>query len=350
MTTPAASRAARVIERGWSREASPFHQGEQQVQSRVGVRAQVERAGRNMIREQLPEQHRALFEVLPLLVVGSQASDGRLWASLLSGEPGFVRSPTAKILRIQAQPLEGDPLTQQLSVGAPLGLLGIQLETRRRNRSNGRIVARDASSFSVQVEQSFGNCNQYIQAREPEFDRELLAAAHPPRAEGSLISEQARQLLESTDTFFIATASAAAGSGGDGEGVDVSHRGGRPGFVRVQNDATRTRLTVPDFSGNFIFNTLGNLEINPRAGIVCADFATGDVLQLTGKAHAIWDGPELEAFEGAERLLNFDVESGVFLARALPLRFHGFNPSPDLAETGTWAEAAQNSARHDSTS
>jgi uncharacterized protein len=334
--------------RGWTREGSPFHAGEQRVQSWVGVRDQVERAGRNMIREELSDPQRQLFQALPLLVVGSLSASGCVWASLLSGEPGFVRSPSPKLLQVRAEPLLGDPLAEQLAIGAPLGLLGIQLETRRRNRANGRIIERDAGSVTVQVEQSFGNCNQYIQAREPHFDRSLLLAAAPPSPESARLSPRAVALLAHTDTFFIATASASAagsadGANGpdgaaDGEGVDVSHRGGRPGFVRV-SEGTPTTLTIPDFRGNFIFNTLGNLQVNPRAGIVCADFNTGDVLSLTGSAQVIWDGPELAAFEGAERLLQFQVKSGVFLEHALPLRFQGFSPSPEILETGTWAEA-----------
>ncbi len=350
MTSAPSKSSPRHIERGWSREASPFHAGEQQVQRRIGVRDQIERAGRNMIRDYLPDQHRALFEALPLLVVGSMDDQGRLWASLLAGEPGFVRSPSPHSLRVQAEPLPGDPLIDQLRVGAPLGLLGIQLETRRRDRANGRIATRESGSFSVQVEQSFGNCKQYIQAREPHFDSTRLVNAAPPLAEGAFLSERARRLLENADTLFIATASPAAARGGDGEGVDVSHRGGRPGFVRVQDRPSATRLTIPDFRGNFMFNTFGNLEVNPHAGIVCTDFESGDVLSLTGSACVIWDSPEVDAFEGADRLLTFQVDSGVYLERALPLRFQGLAVSPDLADTGSWVEAEQNATHQASTS
>jgi len=338
MTTPT-RRATRVIDRGWTHEGSPFHAGEQAVQRRVGVRDQVERAGRNMIRDHMPDQHRELFEALPMLVAGSVDSNGRVWASILSGKPGFIRSPSATLLKIEANPLAGDPLREQLRVGSPLGLLGIQLETRRRNRANGHIVAREAESFTVGVEQSFGNCKQYIQAREPTFDASSKGSAGAVRVEGARLSERASGLLANTDTFFIATASASAVSGKDAEGADVSHRGGRPGFVRVNDGPHGTRLTIPDFRGNFIFNTFGNLEVNPHAGIVCPDFRTGDVLSLTGTARVIWEGAELDSFEGADRLLTFDVESGVLLERALPLRFEGLEPSPDLADTGIWAES-----------
>lgn len=337
--TDAPRRPARVIDRGWTHEASPFHAGEQAVQRRVGVREQVERAGRNMIRSEMPDQHRELFEALPMLVVGSMSDDGRVWASLLAGEPGFVRSPSAKLLQITATPATGDPLSEQLSVGNPLGLLGIQLETRRRNRANGHIVARDAQSFTVEIEQSFGNCKQYIQAREPTFDPSRLETTGPAVLEAARLSAKASALLANADTLFIATASARAATATESEGVDVSHRGGRPGFVRVSDGPHGTRLTMPDFRGNFIFNTFGNLEVNPRAGIVCPDFRTGDVLSLTGTARVIWEGPELDSFEGADRLLSFDVESAVFMERALPLRFEGLAFSPDLAGTGIWAES-----------
>jgi len=338
MTTP--RRSSRVA-RGWAHEGSPFHAGEQAVQSIVGVRDKSERMGRNMIHEEMPDLHRQLFELLPMLVVGSVSASGRLWASFLAGEPGFVSAPSPKLLEIHAQPLLGDPLAEQLAVGAPLGVLGIQLESRSRVRANGHISARDSDSFTVEVEQSFGNCQQYIQAREPMFEAELVGKAGAPSREGALLSARASALLTNTDTFFIASASANASSNADGEGVDISHRGGRPGFVRIARESDATRLTIPDFRGNFMFNTLGNLQANPRAGIVCADFATGDVLTITGSAEIIWQGPELAAFVGADRLLQFEVESGFFLERALPLLFQGFAASPDLTETGTWSEAAR---------
>jgi len=337
--TVAVRRSQRVAP-GWTHPTSPFHPGEQRVQSYLGVREQVERAGRNGIRDEMPDQHRELFEALPLLVLGSMDDAGRLWASILPGPPGFVRSPTSRSLIVTAQPMAGDPLTRNLRQGAALGLLGIQLETRRRNRANGRVSARDAHSFSVQVEQSFGNCKQYIQAREPTFDPALLEATGAIGAEGARLSAPASALLTRSDTLFIASASAAATSGSDGEGVDVSHRGGRPGFVRVSEGERATELTFPDFRGNFLFNTLGNLQVNPRAGIVCVDFESGDVLSLTGTARVLWAGEAVTAFPGAERLLVFAAESGVFLARALPLRFSRASPSPYLEGTGTWAEVA----------
>jgi hypothetical protein len=147
----------------------------------------------------------------------------------------------------------------------------------------------------------------------------------------------AADLVAKSDTFFIAGAAPNAGSD-VAHGVDISHRGGRPGFVRVERSATCTLLTVPDFRGNFYFNTLGNIAANPRAGLLFVDFESGDLLTLTGAAQVIWDGPEVAAFTGAERLLRVQVERGHYIRNAVPLRWSRPEYAPQLARTGTWSE------------
>lgn len=313
---------------GWGREGSPFHAGEQAVQERIGVRERLEQVGRRVVRDYMPDEHRELFEALPFVVVGSARGDGSLWASLLFGAPGFVRSPTPRSLFVRAEPLTGDPLAESLQDGAGLGLLGIELPTRRRNRANGHVTRRSLDGFELQVEQSFGNCKQYIQARAGTFER-----AGAPRLELAALSAEALAVVSRADTTFIATTSRDAARGYS-EGLDVSHRGGRPGFVRAVTGAS-TRLTMPDFSGNFMFNTFGNLEVNPRAGLLLLDFSSGALLSLTGSARVVWEGPEVDAFEGAERLLELEVASGLLWQGVLA----GWSPpeaSPHLRGTGAW--------------
>jgi len=317
--------------------AAPFHAGERALQTLAGSREVMAAAGSRVIRDFMPDQHRDFFAQLPFLVVGSMDAQLQPWASVLAAPPGFAHSPDPTHLRIDALPMADDPLVAQLVQGASLGLLGIQPHTRRRNRMNGNVEAIDAAGFLVEVQQSFGNCPKYIQAREP-----LFAAGQPAAPAQRLdgLDDAARALIARADTFFIASAFPQHAADGDeadpaAQGVDVSHRGGLPGFVRVGEDGV---LTVPDFTGNRFFNTLGNLSVHPRAGLLFIDFESGDLLHLTATAEIVWDGPEVAAFEGAERLLRLRVEQVLRRPGALPLRWGGAEVSPHLARMGHWAD------------
>ncbi|MET3439302.1 putative pyridoxine 5'-phosphate oxidase superfamily flavin-nucleotide-binding protein [Variovorax paradoxus] len=318
--------------------AAPFHAGERALQTLAGSREVMAAAGSRVIRDFMPDQHRDFFAQLPFLIVGSLDAELQPWASVLAAPPGFAYAPDATHLRIDALPMLDDPLAGQLLQGASLGLLGIEPHTRRRNRMNGRVEALDAGGFTVGVQQSFGNCPKYIQAREPLFAQRHDAA---PAQRLDSLDAAARALIGRADTFFIASAypqHAAAGDEADpaAQGVDVSHRGGLPGFIRVDEDGV---LTVPDFVGNRFFNTLGNLSVHPRAGLLFIDFESGELLHLTVSAEIIWDGPEVAAFEGAERLLRLRVEQVLRRPGALPLRWGGAELSPHLARTGRWTSA-----------
>ncbi|MFX4222671.1 MAG: pyridoxamine 5'-phosphate oxidase family protein [Thalassobaculum sp.] len=308
-----------------SAPAGPFHAGELSVQERAGVRDSVAPIGARNIRRFLPDQHRRFFSDLDLLFVGTVDPRERPWATVLAAAPGFIASPTRTRLEIAALPETDDPASAGLRPGAPIGLLGLMPENRRRNRANGRIAGLAASGFSVDVTESFGNCPQYIHTR----TRVPAPAGGRPAAKiADALTDIARDRIARADTFFIATVAP--------QGVDVSHRGGRPGFVKVTDDGA---LLWPDFSGNNFFNTLGNLAVDPRAGLLFADLQTGDLLHLTGMAEVIWEGPELETFRGAERLVRFKPDLVVRRQAVLPIRFEPAEPSPALVATGTWAEA-----------
>ncbi|MEM7653293.1 MAG: pyridoxamine 5'-phosphate oxidase family protein, partial [Pseudomonadota bacterium] len=162
------------------KDPSPFHAGEQEIQSRTGKREAMEEFGRKIIRSFMPDEHRAFFNQLPYIVVGSVDRDGWPWASIISGSPGFIESPDRKRLDINATPLPGDPLHQAWTKDAPIGLLGIELATRRRNRLNASVRAADSDGLSLTVDQSFGNCPQYIQTRPLSFVRD--PASHSAQA------------------------------------------------------------------------------------------------------------------------------------------------------------------------
>jgi len=293
----------------------PFHRGELDVQERAGSRDKLARFANRSIRDFMPDEHRELFGKLPWLFASTLDAQRRTWASLLVGYPGFIQTPDERTLRVTARAAFGDPLGANLALGAPIGLLGIELETRRRNRVNGTVVALRDGSFDVRVGQSFGNCPQYIQAREPQFTAEPDSVSLPRavRSETSELSDRAQSLITGADTFFIATAAKDARGGDAVAGCDISHRGGLPGFVRVDSAEGRSVLSAPDFRGNNFFNTLGNVTDNPSASLLFVDFDAGDVLTLTGSARVIWEEPT--------RRLEFQPELGWWLAGAAPMRW-----------------------------
>lgn len=307
-------------------DTTPWHEGERAVQRRLGFAEHAEARGVN-IRDFMPEQHRAFFAQLPFAVLGALDPVGNPWATVLTGEPGFLSSPNPNFLHIGAYPQDGDPAASGILPGARIGLLGIELSTRRRNRMNGRVIDIDVSGFTVMVEQSFGNCPQYIQRRD--YGRRRRPAF--PEAEPLAFGDAwAMSLVAAADTAFVAS-STPPGTAQAGGGVDVSHRGGRPGFIRAGEDGA---FEIPDYRGNRFFNTLGNLLAYPRAGLLIVDFASGDVLQMTGTAEIVWDGP-LGAAPAAERLWRLKPVRMLRLRGAFPFEFGSPEFSPLLAATAS---------------
>ncbi|MEN8516000.1 pyridoxamine 5'-phosphate oxidase family protein [Burkholderia sp. RS02] len=324
---------------GWELDAAPFHAGELAVQQRAGVTEAAGAAGRRGIRRFMPDQHRTFFAQLPFFVLGGVDAHGQPWATLRAGAPGFVTSPDARTLRIAAPALPGDPLGGAWQPGAPLGGLGIEFDTRRRNRVNGVVRAVDGDALTIAVEQSFGNCAKYIQGRTPTFVARDGDAQVKPDVSDRL-SDADRALLAQADTFFVASANTSAEAGA-ARGADVSHRGGMPGFVRADDAHT---LTTPDFSGNRFFNTLGNLQHDPRAGLLFVDFDSGDLLYVAARAEIVWDGPLVASFDGAQRVVRFHVREVRRMRAVLPFRWSAVERAPQFAAMAAAAGEAVTAA------
>jgi hypothetical protein len=171
-------------------------------------------------------------------------------------------------------------------------------------------VARLAAGDVVEVDvaQAFGNCPKYIREREP------IAVVAPPSSamvvRDSTLSDAQRARVARADTFFLATAHAS--------GADVSHRGGLPGFVRVLDDCT---IAWPDYLGNMMFMSLGNIDACGVAGVLIVDFDDGDVLQMTGDARIDWDPARAAGIAGAQRIVELRIRSVVDARAASPLRW-----------------------------
>ena len=239
------------------------------MQRRADVEEEAGAVGRIIGRTLTPPAVRFLSRQR-LAVAASLDPGGRVWASLLTGPAGFLAPADAAHVLIAAEPIPGDPLSANLGARPELGLLVLDPRTRQRVRVNGR-GALWPEGILLDLDQVYGNCPKYIQRRETEPD--VPAAPSAPRVAAHLDARQ-RAWIGNADTLFIASFHPEGGA-------DASHRGGLPGFIRVIDEGA---LVFPDYPGNAMFNTLGNLVEYPQAGLLFVDFETGDVLQLTGTA------------------------------------------------------------------
>ena len=291
-----------------------FHDGERAVQRRAGVERAAAQVGRSIL-SFVPAEFGAFLSRQPFVVVASQDLPGRVWASLVGGGVGFARALDDRQILLAGMPAPEDPLEGALErPQASIGVLAIEFGTRQRIRLNGA-AQRTGDGILLTVAEAFGNCTKYIQRRLPAG--QLNGSAAPTHRESAALDARQAALVRRADTFFIASAHPE-------RGADASHRGGRPGFVEVANGGRR--LTFPDYSGNRMFQTLGNLTINPRAGLLFLDWETGSTLQLTGQAQIVWDSQALRSRPGAERLVEITVDAVYEHERALPAPWRLIEP------------------------
>lgn len=287
-----------------------FHAGERALQAEAGLAERMEEIGPKVIRDFMPEQHRELFEQLPFMLLGVVDTEGDPRAILLAGAPGFTHALDEHTLQLRYAWASDAEAIAELAAGHAVGLLGLQPHTRRRNRANGFLEEQRPGVLRVHVLQSFGNCPKYITPRKVRF--EASSAASVLSVETQLLSPAAQAIVRSADTFFIASSAAPERVAVSAPyGVDISHRGGPAGFVTVTEEAGAQVLTFPDYQGNFFFNTLGNLAMHPRAGVLFVDFESRAVLALQ---------TDVEIIGGAEgREIRLRVRRGRLTRGAVPL-------------------------------
>lgn len=299
-----------------------YHSGEKEVQERAGVRHFSERVA-GAIRQEIPEIAQSFLAVQSYVFMSMLDSKRQPWATLLFGAAGFLSAPDEKTVEIRASLISGDSLEGCLKPGLPVGLLAIDFSTRKRVKIKGKIL-QATDPIQIKVERVYSLCPKYIQKRivtdKTSFSPKTGSAK---AAQGKNLTKPQQQLIASADTFFIATHHPETGA-------DVSHRGGLPGFVEVINDST---LRFPDYIGNNMFNTLGNIIVNPHAGLLFIDFETGSLLQMTGQAEIGWSESERQKFTEAHRIVSFRVEKVSEISEACPLHWKlvdtsPFNPSP----------------------
>jgi uncharacterized protein len=295
------------------RKKMVFHEGELAVQERVGVSRQADRIGAS-IRPEIPPAARFFLEQQPYVFAGSIDKEGRVWASLLVGEVGFLNVLDDRTISLDLAEKD-EFLFEHLKNNDRIGLLAIEFETRRRMRANGRARIME-NSIIVKTDEVFSNCPKYIQARF--WEREESPKSRTAAGNFDELTEKQIEFIEKADTFIIASAH-------ESRGADVSHRGGEVGFVRVSNGK---KLVFPDYSGNMMFQTLGNLQLNPNSGLLFYDFGDGRVLQLTGTAEIVWDPDRAKEFPGAERLIEFELSEAREIRMQTNLSWYFIENSP----------------------
>ncbi len=259
---------------------STWHPGEKAIQERAGVAERMEVTGQRTVRDFMPDQHREFFEHLPFIVVGSVNDDLSTWATLLSGKPGFISSPSPTTLEVEAVPDPRDPASEGIREFSSIGLLGVEFHTRRRNRCERHSSTASGQTFSLGRRSKLRQLPKVHPATRFRFRSRSVEPFSGSIEEATELDDEARATIMRADAFFVSTYV-------DRENrrqVDVSSRGGKPGFVRVDADGT---LTIPDFAGNLFFATLGNILVNGNAGMTFVDFENGDLLQMSGDAKVL---------------------------------------------------------------
>ena len=288
-----------------------LHPGEIEMQRRRGV---LEAGGRvaAMIRDTIPPVAARFVEQQPFAAAAVLDGEQRPWAALWPGRPGFLRVLDERTVGVPSASF--DALTREKMAPGSMGLLAIELSTRRRMRLNGRASPAD-EGLVIEADEVFSNCPKYIQKR----DLEWQGATPTTPTRGLGLDDRQRQQIAAADTLFLATIHPE-------RGADASHRGGEPGFVRWLDEKT---LEFPDYAGNNLFNTLGNLVLEPRVGLLFVDFESGDLLQLTGTAAVIDEDPETSSHPGsAGTLVRIEIEEWLEQRRAMPWLGPLLEPSP----------------------
>ncbi len=293
------------------------HAGETAVQRRLGV--PLAQWGSARVGAEIPAVAVDFLAAQPMAVIGARDDGGSMWATLLTGAPGFLHVDGPSTIVSDSVPDGLNPLGAAFDGERAVGMLAIELASRRRMRVNGHAV-REGEALVIRPEQVYANCPKYIQTREPVGD--ASSPRHPRRATGAALTARQQAFISAADTFFIATQA-------DPMGADVSHRGGNPGFVTV---TAPQALSWPEYAGNKMYMTLGNLELDSRAGLLFVDWATGAALHLTGRAVVDWSPERAAAQAGAQQTVDFTVEQVVEIEQASSLHwrfgdYSKFNPA-----------------------
>ncbi|RMZ87827.1 hypothetical protein DV736_g4947, partial [Chaetothyriales sp. CBS 134916] len=319
-------------------EAQEWHEGENRIHELTGIR----RDG-NPNAPFLTPRAANMVQRYSLLALGTLDEDDNIWCTVWGGQPPFMKPLAQSILAISTRvDASHDPVVQALfkgkdegeviktsDPGPMIGGLSIHLEVRGRVKLYGRMIAGALSASDgqgeapnhgksgevqlvVRIDQSLGNCPKYLNKK--------FISSHEPSSKLSStathLTAEAIGVIRQADLFFVASAHAH-------EDMDCNHRGGPPGFIRVyqpQDSLAPTQIVWPEYSGNNLYQTLGNLIVTPKAGIVVPNFDTGDVLYLTGEAQVLVGADAARVIAKSKLAVSFTVTAARLVENGLPFR------------------------------
>lgn len=288
---------------------SSFHPGERAVQQQAGESAIADRNS-SVIANTILGGARPFIGKQFMVVLASVDARGAVWSSIVYGQPGFIHADSATVVTIDVpagRRAGSDPFWANIRVNPAVGMLFIELGTRRRYRINGKVQRNDVDGIDILVAEAYPNCPKFIQRRH----LNLLdsTSAQDGVATGVEIGGRVHRLIRGADTIFVASHAPQAGA-------DASHRGGDPGFVQVLGERT---LRIPDYPGNSLFNTFGNITLNPHVGLCIPDFDGQHLLQISGRAHLLWNQADSAVITGGTgRFWEVDVDR--WILRQVPQR------------------------------
>lgn len=300
-----------MARRGTGGPVGGFHEGEIAIQQRAGVRAEAQHLVRMLDPVELSAGVAKFLAQGTLIVMSARDRGGTLWTSPLVGPRGFVKVTGPRALHIWTTPVREDPL-YGLPAGQKIGLVTMDFAKRRRFRLNGYLTDAGRRGLNVEVEQAYGNCPQYIQQRiltpaEPSLSHDPSSQERERRVSTRLSEEDIAQ-IRCADTFFLGTTHPTRGN-------DANHRGGPAGFVRVEDSQF---LWWPDYLGNNMFNSLGNLAVDPTTALLFVDFTTGRTLHLSGRAVVEATAPGVAGDDGhTDRRVRFRLDTATLGAQLL---------------------------------
>ena len=322
-------------------ETMPWHAGEEHMHSITKVHMT-----ENPTSPFLRPRAASMLQRFPLLAVGTVDDDGRPWATVWGGEAPFAQEIGDSVVGVRMTvDASFDPVVQALCHGKSRGEviqepegkgrmvsgLSIHLEQRNRMKLFGRMVAGALQSqqeeegkavgqiqLVVKIEQSLGNCPKYLNCKR------IRPALPEPKliSEGPGLSPEGLDLLAKADMLFVASADR-------DKDMDMNNRGGPPGFIRVEsNNPSGAIIVWPEYSGNNLYQTLGNLSTTPRAGLVIPDFTTGSVLYITGTTEVLFGASASTLLPHSTLAVQLTITSSRFVACGLPFRGEPLEPSP----------------------